>query len=449
VIGSEGALLRSSEPVGAARALASLTQLLATTQPGPDGSVTLPAVRMLDAPRFAWRALTLDLACRFFTLHEVKRLIDLISLYKLNVLNLHLTDEQGWRIAAGRPAYGGEVGGPFYSNAELRDLVAYAEQRFVTVVPEVDTPGHARALVQMHPELESGRNLVELPLAPGRVQRTAWLDPDLSATWDVVEWILAEVADTFRSPFISIGGDEPLGMPGALYGEYVRHVHRYVRSLGRRTVGWQETVRAVVDPEHVIQHWISGARGSDVLAKSRRDLERALEHGVPVIASPLTHAHFDVPYAEPSVDPAQEAARLRLGLRLHAPRTLAETFDWDPASILPRSSWTAPLSGVAAAVWAESVRDLGDLTFLLLPRLAGVSEKAWSQAGGAPWGAHRVRLSAHARLWTQDRFTYFKSSTIDWTAGFPGGRRSHVVRDLRSGARAFAGARREGRDDLR
>jgi hexosaminidase len=152
------------------------------------------------------------------------------------------------------------------------------------------------------------------------------------------------------------------------------------------------------------------------IARSREDVERALKFSIPILLSPLSHAYFDVPYAEPSADPHQEERRLRVGLRTYVPKTIAQTFDWDPAEALGPNAGSANLAGVGAAIWAETIKDFTDLTFMLLPRLAGIAERGWSPARVPSWADHRARLAAHGRLWTHDGLTYFKSSTVDWAS---------------------------------
>src|ERR1700731_3933544 len=147
VIDEHRVLVRAAEPVGVARGLSTLIQLLATTVSSNASELSVRATRILDGPRYAWRGLSLDLARTFFTVGEVKRVIDLLALYKLNVLHLHLTDDQSWRLPVGRSAENSKSDVAFYSAEDLRGLVAYAEDRFVTIVPEVDTPGHASAFV--------------------------------------------------------------------------------------------------------------------------------------------------------------------------------------------------------------------------------------------------------------------------------------------------------------
>jgi hexosaminidase len=427
-IGADRIVLRGIEAIGAARGLTTLVQLLATTPPGADGTVVLHALHILDAPQFAWRSLHFDVVRTFFTVQEVKRVIDLLALYKFNALSMHLTDDQAWRIEAGRPA-GYKSDAPFYTNAELRELIGYAEDRFITLIPLVNTPGHANALMQMRPELNSGRNMLDLKSPSGKLHRSAWLDPELPATCKVVEAVLAEIADVFPGPYIFIDADEPFGMPDDLYEAYVRHVHAFVHTLGKRTLGFQESMRSGIDRNHVLMYWISvtDLDGSSLslpapfaamikknIARSREDVERAITFSIPILLSPLSHAYFDVPYAEPSADPRQKERRHRVGLRAYAPTTIAETFDWSPAEALGPNTRLANLAGVGAAIWTETIKDFADLTFMLLPRLAGFAEKGWSDTQVSSWADHRARLAAHGRLLTQDGLTYFKSSTVDW-----------------------------------
>jgi len=149
------------------------------------------------------------------------------------------------------------------------------------------------------------------------------------------------------------------------------------------------------------------------VALSRRDVENAVAASVPVIVSPLNHCYLDVPYAESSADPGQAQRQNRVGLRLYSPKTVAESFDWEPTEALGRGRG-AHVAGVEAAIWAETISDFDDLCFLLLPRLAGVAHKAWSDPRLAAWTDHRDRLAWHGRLWAQDGLTYFRTSTVNW-----------------------------------
>ena len=422
-------VLRAVEPAGVARGLTTLVQLLAAAPDSRAGEAWLPAGRILDAPRYAWRGLSLDVARTFFPVAEIRRVIDLLELYKLNVLHLHLTDDQAWRLPMGRPASRPEPGA-FYRDEDLRALAGYAADRFVTIVPEVDTPGHTSALVRLHPDLSTGRNEVDYELPPGHQRRAVWLDPELPATFELMERVLAGVAAIFPGPYLHIGADEPRGMPHDLYASYVQRLRRLVRILGKRPLGWQESARAGLGPDDIIQYWLTGldlaasvpsevrAQPDAELALARRDVEAAVAASVPVIVSPLPHCYLDVPYAEPPADagPAdtgQADRQGRVGLRLYAPKTLAEFFGWEPAEALGPGR-AAQVAGVEAAIWAETISGFDDLSFLLLPRLPGVAHRACSGPQLASWPAHRERLARHGRLWAQDCLSYFRAATVDW-----------------------------------
>ena len=165
------------------------------------------------------------------------------------------------------------------------------------------------------------------------------------------------------------------------------------------------------------------------VAMSRRDAEMVAAASVPVIVSPLGHCYLDVPYAEPPADTGLADTGLadagladtahgdrhgRLGLRVYAPKTVAESFEWEPAEALGPGR-SGQVAGVEAAIWAETISGFDDLSFLLLPRLPGVAHRAWSLPEASGWDGHRHRLARHGRLWAQDGLTYFRASTVDWT----------------------------------
>jgi hexosaminidase len=422
VIDAGQILVRAAEPAGLARGLTTLLQLIATAPSAGTDEIRLPCARILDAPRYAWRGLSLDVARTFFTVEEIRRVIDLLELYKLNVLHLHLTDDQAWRLALGQPAAGPE---PFYRDDDLAGLAAYAADRFVTIVPEIDTPGHTTALLRLRPDLKSGRNEVEYEFLPGHRRRAVWLDPELPATFGLMEQVLAQVAAIFPGPYLHIGADEPRGMPDEAYASYVRRLRGLVRSLGRQPLGWQESARAGLSPDDVIQYWLTRidlpasvpprvrAQVEAEVAMSRRDVETVAAASVPVIVSPLAHCYLDVPYADPAAEAAQADWHGRLGLRVYAPKTIASSFGWEPAEVLGPGR-AAQVAGVEAAIWAETISGFDDLSFLLLPRLAGVAHRAWGAPDPAGWPAYRDRLARHGRLWAQDGFTYFRAATVDW-----------------------------------
>jgi hexosaminidase len=186
---------------------------------------------------------------------------------------------------------------------------------------------------------------VEFEWAPYGKQYSAWLEPDLPVTYKVMEEVLAELAGLFPGPYLHIAGDEPFGMPEDLYIKYLSRMRPYVLSLGKRSVGFQGSIRAIADPGHVIQYWMHthppspGAPAAkrppmveENVRKSRSDVEQAVAHSIPILVSPATNTYLDAAYAESSLDPAQEALRERVGQRVYRPRTIAETFPGSLAS---------------------------------------------------------------------------------------------------------------------
>src|SRR4029077_3813663 len=256
------------------------------------------------------------------------------------------------------------------------------------------------------PDLISGRNEVEYEFLPGHRRRAVWLDPELPATFELMEQVLAGLAGIFPGPYLHIGADEPRGMPDEVYASYVRRLRRLVRILGKRPLGWQESARAGLGPDDVIQLWLTGidlpasaspqvrAQVEAEVALARRGAETVAAASVPVIVSPLAHCYLDVPYAEPPADtvPAstglantgQAERHARLGLRVYAPKSVADSFGGEPADTLGPGR-AAQVAGVEAAIWAETISGFDDLTCLLLPRLAGVAHRAWSLPAASGW----------------------------------------------------------------
>ena len=376
---------------------------------GPEGA-SVPDVVIEDGPAYAWRGLSLDVVRHFSTPAEVRRVIDLLALHKLNVLHLHLTDTQGWRLEVpARPSLTPD-GADFYTTAELADLVAYAAARHVVVVPEVDLPGHVAAAFAAYPELTGDRPPVH-PYA-------TFLDPDVPAALAFAGDVLDALVEAAPGPFVHLGADEAFGMPADAYGRFVRWAHARVRAAGRRVVAWQEAARSgALGPGDVLQYWIGPDHVFDADALKERapgalhpliddaaalfaqapgDLPRVVAGGVPVLVSTSTTLYLDRPYAEPAADDAGEARRARLGMPGYEARTREQAFAWHPRE-LPELTG-ARVAGVEAAVWCETVESFDDLAFLLLPRLAGVAEKAWTPAV-TTWADHEARARGCAPAW--------------------------------------------------
>lgn len=429
-----GISCRAATPTGVFRAAVTAVQLIATS-PGP-----IACQEMEDAPRYAWRGLLIDPARHHLTPGEVRRVIDLAALYKFNVLHLHLTDNEGWRIEIpGTPELTGTGpdGAPrdFYTAEDYRALQRYAAERFVTIVPEIDLPGHCATLREALP------GLPDAPAPEGLTDRFPFVPPlDLADrdTRAAVASVLADVCRMTEGPFVHIGGDEAVGMTQDSFAHAIRELRSLVRDSGKRPLGWQESSRAGIGPDDIAQFWVDvpmmdlpdtpeelaarpelmGAGHTPELiaalkkffAPSDHDLARILEGGGRVILSPQSHLYLDRAYAPEFVPPAQASTAARLGFPAYRPLGVQHAATWDPAShAIPEDR----VAGVEATVFGETVEGLDDVTVLLLPRLPSVAAAAWNGRTHR-WEDHSVRLARHARLWRQRGLTYLASTEIPW-----------------------------------
>jgi hexosaminidase len=439
LIDRDGVQVQADQEEGLYRGLTSVVQLAGI------GGSWLPHVEVNDRARFGWRGLSLDVVRCFIPIEQVRRVIDLLALYKLSVLHLHLTDNEGWRseirsrpqLTAGIPRAEGAARA-YYTQEEYTDLVRYAGERFITLIPEVDLPGHAGAVLRAYPELKAGEVSLESPIPIANV------DASSEATWAFVEDVLRELAAMTPGPYLHIGGDEAFGMDDEAHARFVSRVARSVQSLGKTAVGWQEASRGDVGRDQILQHWIdftsspagedsvveeaggdpAGALGlpPEVLVmlrenflKSAGDLERIADKGARLLLSPTTHAYLDRPHAEPSRNQRQELARGRLGLRAYPPTPLSDYLEWNPLDIAPS---IAPdrVVGVEAAVWGETVTGVEDLEALLLPRLPAIAEVAWTNAGSQSWPEYRARLARHPLLWSRQAWNWYEADSVDWAS---------------------------------
>lgn len=312
---------------------------------------------------------------------------------------------------AGRQTHADEGVRPYYTQDDFREIVEYAAARFVTVVPELDMPGHVLAAVRAYPELQGPDEPVHKLLA--------YLHPRGDATFRFVGDVLREVAALTPGPFLHIGGDEAFGMPDELYREFVARALEIGRATGKRVVAWQEAARSrALTPADVVQEWVGAGDEFDAdaaresipaeydalvevmaaaFAESAHDVPAAVAAGTPVLASASSFLYLDRRHAEDSRDAAQTARRTKVGHESYEPRTCRELFDWTPGTLseIPDG---ADVAGVEAAIWCETVESFDDLAFLVLPRLPGIAEKAWTPER-TEWDEYRGRLASHPAWW--------------------------------------------------
>jgi hexosaminidase len=397
----DAATLVAYRPAGLFRGVQTLRQLLPAgierpaLQPGP---WQMAAGTIRDYPRFAWRGAMLDVARHFFSAGDVKRYIDLLAYYKMNRLHLHLSDDQGWRIMIDSwpnlAAHGGSTqvgGGPggYYTQAEYADIVAYAQSQYITVVPEIDMPGHTNAALASYAVLNCDG--VAPPLYTGTEVGSSSLCTDRESTFQFVDDVIREIAALTPGPYFHVGGDEASATDPADYVRFVERVQEIVQAHGKQMVGWEEIAQADLSPTSIAQHW------SSELA------QRAVQQGARVVMSPASRAYLDMKYDEST----------SLGLRWAGYIDVQTAYAWDPAAQLAGVSENDVL-GVEAPLWSETLETLADVEFMAFPRLPGYAEIGWSPAEGRSWDEYRLRLAAHGPRLAAMGVNFYQSPEVPW-----------------------------------
>lgn len=359
----------------------------------PPDTARVPAVHVVDGPRFEWRGAMLDVARHFFTVAEVRRFIDLLARFKLDRLHLHLSDDQGWRLeipgwpaltqVGGSTATGGDPGG-WYSIADWNEIVRYAEQRFVTVVPEIDMPGHTNAALASVAGLNPDG--VAPPLYTGTEVGFSSLRLDVPLTRRFVADVIAAMAASTPGPYVHIGGDEAHSTEHAAYVEFVELLQAEVARHGKHMVGWEEITAAPLLATTLVQHWLKADTAARAPATSR------------FVMSPSARTYFDMKHAPDD----------RLGRRWAGAIDAATAYDWDPTAILPGVD-EARIAGVEAPLWTEKVRTFDDALTLTFPRLACLAEVGWTAQAARTWDHFAPRLAAVTRRLVADGVPCYES----------------------------------------
>jgi hexosaminidase len=400
-VDGRGIRIVAAEPAGLFYGVQTLRQLLppvleyAAARPGP---ARVPYASIEDRPRFGWRGAMLDVARHFFEVDEVKRYIDLLALYKINRLHLHLADDQGWRIEVpawprltqhgGSTEVGGGPGG-FYTVADYAEIVRYAADRFMTIVPEIDMPGHTNAALASIPELNCDG--VAPDLYTGIEVGFSALCVTSEATYEFVDGLVEHLAAITPGPWIHVGGDEVETLTDEEYAAFIERVETIVRRHGKRMVGWGEITAARLSPTTLVQHW--HGEGTE-LADAREGQ---------VILSPSTNVYVDMKYH----------AGTPIGLDWAGLLPLRKAYDWEPTALVPGLPANA-IAGLEAPLWAETIATIRDIEYLAFPRIAAVAELAWSPQEATDWRAFRQRVARHGPRWIALGINFYRSPEVDW-----------------------------------
>ena len=362
--------------------------------------VTAPGVKIVDRPRFAWRGAMLDVSRHFFTVDEVKRYIDLLALHKINRLHLHLSDDQGWRIEIrSRPRLTeigsltevGAGGGGYYTQEQYASLVAYAGERFITIVPEIDMPGHTNAALASYAELNCDGNARQL--YTGIEVGFSAFCVESEATYKFIDDVVREIAALTPGPWFHMGGDEVKTLSADQYARFVERVQAIVHSHGKQMIGWDETAHANLLPTSIVQYWRPNvAPGA------------AVQRGAKVILSSADRLYLDMKYHTATA----------IGLNWSGYVAVRTAYDWEPGTHVPGIN-DASLIGIESPIWSETVANIRDLEFLAFPRIAAVAELAWSpSAQRQPWDRFKVRLAAQAPRWEALGVNFYRAPEVPW-----------------------------------
>jgi len=380
-------LIEASDPRGLFYGVQTLRQLVTTSS---DNVRTVPGVEIRDAPRFTWRGLLIDEGRHFFGKSTLFKIIDEMAAYKLNSLKLHLTDYEGWRLEI--PGYprltqvGSLVDGKpqYFMTADMQEIVRYAAERHIMVVPEIEMPGHAGAAARSYPEYFDAAGGAFNPANP--------------KTYDFIRGVLTEVARLFPAPYLHFGGDEVgdetwrgmadvdrlkaergLKSTNEVQAYFGRKVVGIIESLGKRPMAWDEQVDAQAPKSVVIQWWRRDR--PDVLTAAAKD-------GYQLVISPADQMYFDYHQGEGEPGAPWEGNK-------GGPQSIAKILAWEPVpdSFTPEES--ARVLGIEACVWTEFIATERYLEFMTFPRLLALADIAWRPRGPRDEQEFEVRLQPH------------------------------------------------------
>jgi hexosaminidase len=412
-VAEDGIRITASEPAGLFWGVQTLRQLVPIAADAESGWA-IPATTISDYPRFAYRGAMLDVARHFFGVDDVKRYLDDLALLKINVLHLHLTDDQGWRIEVdGWPRlteHGGSTqvgggGGGHYTQDQYRDIVAYAASRYITIVPEIDLPGHTNAALASYPELTCDG--VAPALYEGIEVGFSSLCIDNERTYEFVADVLGQVAALTPGPWIHIGGDEAHSTPEADYLAFAERAGAIAAATGKTIIGWHELGRSTALPPGTIgEYWGFTVPEGDSADRARTFVDR----GGRLIMAPGDTAYLDMKYDESSP----------LGLVwAHGPTSVRESYEWDPAAIVDGMG-DEQILGVEAPLWTETIATIDEVETMAFPRLASIAEIGWSPREPHGAGSTRdfaefaPRLAALGTLLETLGIRYERADDIPW-----------------------------------
>jgi hexosaminidase len=438
----KGITITANETAGLYYGVQTLLQLLPKEIEGKavakDVKWTVPVVNITDYPRFEWRGLMFDVARHFFTKKEVMSYIDNMARYKLNLLHLHLTDDEGWRIeikslpklttvGAYNVKREGEFGnfipptadeprnyGGFYTQDDIRELVKYAQDRFVNIMPEVDVPGHSLAAVTSYPQLSatagadkyvvrSGERIMDwsLPGHPALVDNT--LNPAGEYTYQFLDNVIGEVAQLFPFAYIHMGGDEcaknfweqsaevkalmakeNLKTMEEVQSYFEKRVEKIVESKGKKFMGWDEILEGGIGPNAALMSW-RGVKGGIEATQQNHD----------VVMSPTTFTYLDYMQSDRVMEP-----------HVYATLRLSKTYEFEP---VPEGAVAKYIKGGQANLWTEQVYNIRQAEYMTWPRGFALAESVWSPKEKKNFNTFFAKVEKHFERFNEAEIKYAPS----------------------------------------
>ncbi|MFG2285209.1 beta-N-acetylhexosaminidase [Streptomyces sp. NPDC048595] len=409
--GSRAVTISAARPAGLFHGVQTLRQLLPAGVERPSaqrGPWRIAGGTIADSPRYGYRGAMLDVSRHFFTVEQVKRYIDQLAAYKINKLHLHLSDDQGWRIAIDSwprlATYGGSTqvgGGPggHYTKDDYREIVRYAADRYLTVVPEIDMPGHTNAALASYAELNC--NGQAPPLYTGTNVGFSSLCVPKAVTYDFVDDVIREIAALTPGPYLHIGGDEAHSTSHEDYVAFMDKVQPVAAKYGKTVIGWHQLTGAHPAKGAVAQYWGYDKTG----AQEQAQVADAARNGTRLILSPADRAYLDMKYDK----------NTPLGLSWAGYVEARRSYDWDPGGYL-KGAPEESILGVEAPMWTETLSTSAHLEYMAFPRLPGIAELGWSPANTHDWEAYKYRLAAQGPRWDAQGINYHRSPEVPWPA---------------------------------
>mgnify|MGYP000866160266 FL=1 len=414
--------LRSPSPEGLFRGVQTLRQLMppqVEVEGGLAGEILpeVPACYITDEPRFSYRGMHLDVCRHFFTVDEVKRYLDIMALHKFNTFHWHLTDDQGWRIEikkypeltatgsqrkesltghGGRPpfTYDGKPHGGYYTQEEAREIVRYAAERFITVIPEIEMPGHAVAALASYPWLSCTGKEIEVQTRWGVMEDVFCAGQD--TVFAFLEGVHNEVMEIFPSEYIHIGGDEcpeeSLSDEHELQSWFITRIEKYLNSHGRKIIGWDEILEGGLAPDATVMSW-RGIRGGIEAARMGHD----------AIMTPTTHAYLDYYQGDPAGEP--------LAIGGYVP--LERVYSFEPLPEELNEDEQKHILGLQGNLWTEYISTMSHLEYMAFPRAFAIAETAWTPYMKKDFEEFLARLDVLKERYDLMQVNYFRGEYRD------------------------------------